>query len=95
MPDGESLDTYADGFFININPWGAYIAFGVQPDNPETPMENRVVVRMSTIHLKAMVYVISKSIKGYETEQAVSNDLPPVVYPVLGIDQDEWKDFWK
>lgn len=94
MADDEILDVYSDQFRINTSPYGASLVFArTQLDQPAGQMprgKDQVVVRMSLEHLKVMVMVLRKNLKGYEERTGVTVELPFDVLNSLGMSKEDW-----
>lgn len=94
MADDDVLDVYSDQFRINTTPYGATLAFAkTQPDAPagQAPRSrDQVVVRMSLEHLKVMVMVLKKNLKGYEQRTGITVELPFDMLNSMGLSKEDW-----
>jgi Protein of unknown function (DUF3467) len=94
MPDDEVPDVYSDQFRINTTPYGANLVFAkTQPDAPagQSPRsKDQVIVRMSLEHLKVMVMVLKKNLKGYEQRTGIDIDLPFDMLNSMGLSKEDW-----
>ncbi len=95
MADEQEIpDLYSDQFRINTTPYGASLVFARSlPDpNPGQPprAKDQVVVRMSLEHLKVMIMVLRKNLKGYEQQSGVSVELPFDMLNNLGMSKEDW-----
>jgi len=94
MVDDEVPDVYSDQFRINTTPYGATLAFAKsQPDAPagQAPRsKDQVVVRMSLEHLKVMVMVLKKNLRGYEQRTGITVELPFDMLNSMGLSKEDW-----
>ena len=94
MPDEQIPDVYSDQFRINTTPYGATLAFArTQPDTPagQAPRStDQAIVRMSLEHLKVMVMVLKKNLKGYEERTGITIELPFDMLNSLGLSKEDW-----
>lgn len=94
MPDDDVPDVYSDQFRINTSPYGATLVFAkTQSDVPagQAPRsKDQVVVRMSLEHLKVMVIVLKKNLKGYEQRTGITVELPFDMLNSLGLSKEDW-----
>ena len=94
MADDEILDVYSDQFRVNTSPYGASLVFARtqldQPAGQPARSKDQVVVRMSLEHLKVMVMVLRKNLKGYEERTGVTIELPFDVLNSLGMSKEDW-----
>ena len=96
----EQFDVYSDEFQINMNPWGSVLNFGVSNPQPLAPgqMPNPTrlgTVRMSTEHLKCLVFLCWRQIKQVERSTGLEYPLPLEVLNSLQISLEDWQSFWK
>jgi hypothetical protein len=94
MADNEVPDVYSDQFRINTTPYGATLAFAkTKPDTPagQAPRsEDQVIVRMSLEHLKVMVMVLRKNLRGYEQRTGITVELPFDMLNSMGLSKEDW-----
>jgi hypothetical protein len=94
MPEEEVPDVYSDQFRINTTPYGANLTFAkTQPDAPagQAPRsKDQVIVRMSLEHLKVMVMVLKKNLRGYEQRTGITIELPFDMLNSMGLSKEDW-----
>jgi hypothetical protein len=94
MADDDVPDVYSDQFRINTTPYGATLAFAKsQPDTPagQAPRsKDQVIVRMSLEHLKVMVMVLKKNLRGYEQRTGITVELPFDMLNQMGLSKEDW-----
>ncbi len=94
----EPFDVYADSFSISISTWGAKLSFALTPrDADPTEIEAPLplgTIRMSNELLKAMVVLLRDNIREREEEHEVRFDVPSWILEQLGMDDEEWDEFW-
>ena len=94
MADEDVLDVYSDQFRINTTPYGANLVFAkTQPDAPagQAPRsKDQVIVRMSLEHLKVMVMVLKKNLRGYEQRTGITVELPFDMLNSMGLSKEDW-----
>jgi Protein of unknown function (DUF3467) len=93
MPDEVVPDVYSDQFRINTTPYGATLVFAkTQPDTPagQPRSKDQAIVRMSLEHLKVMVMVLRKNLKGYETRTGITVELPFDMLNSMGLSKEDW-----
>jgi len=102
MPDNikqEPFDVYSDGFTVTITPFGANLSFGIREAHPspgKPPQSQHLgTVRMSTEHLKTMIWITRQQIRSVEGQMGVKAEMPRNILNQLGIPPDDWDDFWK
>jgi len=93
------FDLYSDAFTISITPFGANLTFGLREAHPSQtapPQLHQIgTIRMSTEHLKTMVWICRKQIRQVEGQMGVSAEVPQALLSQLGVPPNEWADFWK
>jgi hypothetical protein len=94
MGEDDIPDVYSDQFRVNTTPYGATLAFAKsQPDTPagQAPRsKDQVIVRMSLEHLKVMVMVLKKNLKGYEQRTGITIELPFDMLNQMGLSKEDW-----
>ena len=91
----EVPEVYSDAFAISTGPWGVLLTFQSRDSaSPET-LNALSRVRMSTEHLKSVVFIAWRNILGYEKTNGVRYDVPEEVLSAIGIPQNEWDEFWR
>ncbi len=94
MPDDDDVpDVYSDQFRINTTPYGASLVFAkTQADTPagQPRSKDQAIVRMSLEHLKVMVMVLKKNLKGYETRTGITVELPFDMLNSMGLSKEDW-----
>jgi len=94
MPDDDDVpDVYSDQFRINTTPYGASLVFAkTRPDTPagQPRSKDQVIVRMSLEHLKVMVMVLKKNMKGYEARTGITVELPFDMLNSMGLSKEDW-----
>ena len=96
----EPFDAYIDQFYVAIGPYGCTITFLRTPSKPGSPGSAPAsvevgVIRMSTEHMKTMVYMLKKQIEKSEETLGVT---VPVSYSILNelkISPEDWEQFWQ
>ncbi|MGH2398099.1 MAG: hypothetical protein ACRDFW_14225 [bacterium] len=90
----ETPDVYSDQFRISTSPYGATLVFAkTQADQPvgqPARTKDQVIVRMSLEHLKVMIMVLRKNLKGHEQRTGVSVELPFDMLNSLGLSKEDW-----
>ena len=102
MPDDtkqEPFDVYSDAFTVTITPFGTNLSFAVREAHPSPSKppqsEHLGTVRMSTEHLKTLIWICRKQIRQVEGQMGVRAEVPRQLLNQLGIPPDDWEDFWK
>jgi len=91
--DATVPDIYSDQFRINTSTYGASLVFAkTQPDTPagQPRSKDQVIVRMSLEHLKVMVMVLKKNLKGYEQRTGITIELPFDMLNSMGLSKEDW-----
>ena len=86
-------ELYADGVQIGLGPFGAVLAFVMQPaGGPGTMAPTRVCnMRMSVEHAKVLAILLRKQVKAYEAQIGQELPLHPQLYTQLGLSrQEDW-----
>ena len=94
----EPFEIYTDAFTITVSAWGSNMSFQLREAHPEATSikqpERLGTVRMSTEHLKAMIFLMRKQVLLYEQGQGVRHDLPTQVLSQMQIPREDWDAFW-
>ena len=92
----EPFDIYADTFWVRVTPWGANLKFMVSEPPPieNEPPRDLGTVRMSSEHLKVMVYILRNQIIRHEYDSRTFFDVPDWVLEQIGATREEWDSFW-
>jgi hypothetical protein len=94
MADDDVPDVYSDQFRVNTTPYGATLAFAkTQADTPagQAPRsKDQVIVRMSLEHLKVMIMVLKKNLRGYEQRTGITVELPFDMLNQMGLSKEDW-----
>ena len=95
----ETFDVYSDGFTVTITPFGANLSFSIREAHPspsKPPQSQHLgTLRMSTEHLKVVVWIARKQVRHVEGQMGVKAEVPRDILNQLGIPPDEWDEFWK
>ena len=95
----QPFDLYADAFTISITPFGTNLSFAVREPHPSSAAPKVPTqlgtIRMSTEHMKALIWICRKQIRQVEGQMAVTAEVPQAILNQLGISPDEWSDFWR
>lgn len=92
--DQDVPEVYTDAVQIGISPFGATLAFGMQPAGQTGSMAPIKVcnIRMSLEHAKVLSILLKKQIKNYEVSALGAEiPLPSQMYQQLGLSkQEDW-----
>jgi len=96
----EPFDTYVDQFQVVMSPWGAVLNFSVTAPKPPAPGQVPAALdvgslRMSTEHLKALVFIARRQVLQVEKAAALSHPVAIEVLNQLGISPEDWDTFWR
>ena len=99
MADDTKFDVYADGFTVTVTPFGSNLSFSLReahpsPSAPQVPRELGTI-RMSTEHLKTVVWLCRKQVREVEGKMGVTADVPVGLLNQLGVSPDDWTEFWR
>ncbi len=94
----EPFEIFADAFTVTVGAWGSSMSFQLREAHPEATSikqpERLGTVRMSTEHLKAMVFILRRQVLQYEQSQGVRCDVPTQVLAQMQIPREDWDVFW-
>jgi hypothetical protein len=95
----QPFDLYADAFTVTITPFGANLSFAIREPhpNPSSPPQTQQLgtIRMSTEHLKTLIWICRKQVRQVEGQMGVSAPVPQAILNQLGVPPNEWEEFWR
>lgn len=95
----EPFDAYSDQFTITLTPFGANLSFSVREAHPSPTVPPQIkkigTIRMSTEHLKSMVFIMRRQVLQVEAESGVKAEIPISTMNQMGIAPEDWDNLWK